>query len=258
MALQRPVILMRPGEANNRLANKLQKEGITSWRWPAFRIELPTQVGCELVQERLSDLDDVEMVILPSPAAVAAVAHWVREWPKHITLATVGEGTAKVIRAAWGDDVRLIYPEGDAESSGSEALWEILKSRGAPSRVLFVRGQTGREWLPTQFRSIGSDVVTMCAYMRVPIELTPDQRNDILLAMHGPSPIVYITSTDAVDALFHAIRPISEVREWLTKGTAITLHPRIVDRLKEAGFTHIEVTSTDDEAVVAHIRANLA
>ena len=55
MALQRPVILMRPGEANNRLANKLQKEGITSWRWPAFRIELPTQVGCELVQERLSD-----------------------------------------------------------------------------------------------------------------------------------------------------------------------------------------------------------
>ena len=98
----------------------------------------------------------------------------------------------------------------------------------------------------------------MCAYMRVPIELTPDQRNDILLAMHGPSPIVYITSTDAVDALFHAIRPISEVREWLTKGTAITLHPRIVDRLKEAGFTHIEVTSTDDEAVVAHIRANLA
>ena len=52
MALQRPVILMRPGEANNRLANKLQKEGITSWRWPAFRIELPTQVGCELFQHR--------------------------------------------------------------------------------------------------------------------------------------------------------------------------------------------------------------
>ena len=28
MALQRPVILMRPGEANNRLASMLHKEGI--------------------------------------------------------------------------------------------------------------------------------------------------------------------------------------------------------------------------------------
>lgn len=149
MALQRPVILMRPGEANNRLAGVLLKEGIECWRWPAFRIELPGKEDCDLVQERLDNLDDVEMVILPSPASVAAAAHWVKAWPEHITLATVGEGTAKVIRAAWGDDVKLIYPEGDAEDSGSEALWEILKHRGAPSRVLFLRGQTGREWLPS-------------------------------------------------------------------------------------------------------------
>lgn len=257
MALQRPVILMRPGEANNRLAAALDREGIRCWRWPAFRIELPGKEDCDMVQERLANLDDVEMVILPSPAAVAAVAHWVREWPAHLTLATVGEGTARVIRAAWGPDVKLIYPQGDAESSGSEALWEIIKHRGAPSRVLFLRGQTGREWLPTQFRSIGSDVITLCAYVRVPIELSPEQRTDVLMASHGPSPIVYVTSTDAVDALFHAIRPVSEVREWLTRGVAVTLHPRIVRRLQEAGFTHIEVTSTDDATVASHIRANL-
>ena len=177
MALQRPVILMRPGEANNRLAGVLRKEGIECWRWPAFRIELPGKEDCELVQERLDTLDDVEMVILPSPASVAAAAHWVKAWPAHITLATVGEGTAKVIRAAWGDDVKLVYPKGDAVDSGSEALWEILKHRGAPSRVLFLRGQTGREWLPEQFRSIGSDVITMCIYVRVPLELTPEQRH---------------------------------------------------------------------------------
>lgn len=257
MALQRPVILMRPGEANNRLAGVLLKEGIECWRWPAFRIELPGKEDCDLVQERLDNLDDVEMVILPSPASVAAAAHWVKAWPEHITLATVGEGTAKVIRAAWGDDVKLIYPEGDAEDSGSEALGEILKHRGAPSRVLFLRGQTGREWLPEQLRSIGSDVLTMCIYVRVPLELTPEQRSDILMAAHGPSPIIYITSTDAVDALFHAIRPVSEVRDWVTNGVAVTLHPRIVRRLQKAGFHHIEVTCTDDEVVASHIRANL-
>jgi uroporphyrinogen-III synthase len=257
MSLHQPVILMRPGEANNRLAALLEKEGIACWRWPAFNIELPPKEDCELVQERLSHLDDVEMAVLASPAAVAAVAHWVREWPEHITLATVGEGTAKVIRAAWGDKVRLLYPEGDAEHSGSEALWELVKRRGAPSRVLFLRGQTGREWLPEQFRSIGSDVIVMCAYVRVPLELTMRQTHDLILASQGPSPIVYITSTDAVDALFHAIHPIPNVRDWFVRGTAITLHPRIVRRLHEAGFTHIEVTSADDEEVAAHIRSNL-
>ena len=108
--------------------------------------------------------------------------------------------------------------------------------------MLFLRGQTGREWLPEQLRSIGSDVITMCIYVRVPLELTPEQRSDILMA---------------ADALFHAIRPVSEVRDWVTNGVAVTLHPRIVRRLQEAGFHHIEVTCTDDEVVASHIRANL-
>ena len=258
MALHQPVIMMRPGAANDRLAAALEKEDMLCWRWPAFSIELPDKGECAVVQERLANLDDVEMVILPSPASVAAVAHWVREWPPHITIATVGEGTAKVVRAAWGDEVKLIYPQGDAENSGSEALWEILQTRGAPSRVLFLRGQTGREWLPEQFRSMGSDVITLCAYVRVPLELTNEQCRALSLATAGPAPIIYITSTDAVDALFHAIRPVPEARAWLTSGTAITLHPRIVRRLEEAGFKNIEVTTTDDESVAAHIRSNLA
>ena len=38
-----PIILMRPGEANNRLAAKLEREGLDVWRWPAFTIELPAE-----------------------------------------------------------------------------------------------------------------------------------------------------------------------------------------------------------------------
>ena len=123
----RPVILTRPGAANDRLADLLEADGLTVWRWPAFTITLPEDQA--LVAERFAHLDDVEMVVMASPAAVTAVAHWVREWPKHITLATVGEGTAKVIRAAWGDDVKIIYPEGDAEHSGSEALFALVKKQ---------------------------------------------------------------------------------------------------------------------------------
>lgn len=64
----RPVILMRPGEANNRLAELLEAQGIHAVRWPAFSIELPEET--DHITERLSNLDDVEMVVLPSPASV--------------------------------------------------------------------------------------------------------------------------------------------------------------------------------------------
>ena len=137
-AQSRPVILMRPGEANNRLAEQLEALSANVWRWPAFRIELPQET--DLITERLSNLDDVEMVVLPSPAAVTAVAHWVREWPEHITLATVGEGTARVIRAAWGDKVKLIYPEG-----ARCALARALPSRPDGARVALRAIQKHRE-----------------------------------------------------------------------------------------------------------------
>ena len=226
----RPVILMRPGEANNRLAELLEAQGIHAVRWPAFSIELPEET--DQITERLSNLDDVEMVVLPSPASVAAAAHWVREWPEHITLATVGEGTARVIRAAWGPKVKLIYPEGDASHSGSEALWPLVQAHGAPSRVLFLRGQTGREWLPEQFRRIGSDVVVLSTYI--------------------------LTSTDAVDVLMHAVRPVPNARMWITRGKALTIHPRVESRLREAGFQSIELTSPDENEVIARIRESLA
>lgn len=251
----RPVILMRPGEANNRLAELLEAEGIEPIRWPAFRIELPAET--RLVTERLSRLDDVEMVVLPSPASVAAAAHWVREWPEHITLATVGEGTARVIRAAWGPDVKLIYPPGDAAHSGSEALWHLVQAHGAPSRVLFLRGQTGREWLPEQFRSIGSDVVVLTIYLREPLELSVQDLRRLEASLPGPSPIIYITSTDAVDVLMHAVKPVAGAREWLTRGVALTIHPRVVSRLEEAGFTAIDITSPSEGEVMNHIRSRL-
>ena len=172
-----------------------------------------------------------------------------------MTLATVGEGTARVIRAAWDENVKLLYPKGDAAHSGSEALWALVEKTGAPARVLFLRGQTGREWLPEHFAAMGSDVIKLCAYVRVPIELTEEQIKDVTQSIFGPSPIVYITSTDAVDALMRAIRVVPGGRDWLVNGVAVTIHPRVTKRLKEAGFTKIEIAGVDDENVAAVVRA---
>jgi len=254
--IHQPVILMRPGAANVRLAQALELEGISAWQWPAFRITLPEDQ--EPVSERLSHLEDFDMVVLASPAAVAAVAHWVREWPPHITLATVGEGTARAIRAAWGDDIPVLYPRGEAENSGSEALFALMKKGKIPSRVLIARGQTGREWLSEQLNALGADVEKLAAYARVPLELQPEQIDQLKKAVAGPSPIVYVTSSDAVATLLHAIRPVPEARDWFVRGVAITIHPRCAERLKEAGFSHVDITGTDDSRVIQSVKANLA
>ena len=246
---------MRPGAANDRLADLLERDGISAWRWPAYQIVLTEDE--RRVAERFAHLDDVDMVVMASPAAVTAVAHWVEKWPGHITLATIGEGTLRVIRAAWGDAVPVISPEGDAAHSGSEALFEILRHTQIPRRVLIARGQTGREWLAQQLIELGADVEKLTAYVRVPIELTPAQIETLSHAVSGPSPIVYLTSSDSVATLLHAIKPVPEARDWMLHGSALTIHPRCADRLYEAGFTHVEITSADDEAVRAHIAANL-
>ena len=57
---------MRPGAANDRLADLLEKDGIDAWRWPAYLIMLPEDEA--LVAERFAHLDDVDMVVMASPA----------------------------------------------------------------------------------------------------------------------------------------------------------------------------------------------
>ena len=249
LALKHPVILTRTGAVNQRLGMKFEKLGAKTMLWPAFSIQLPEDES--IAARRFSDLSDVELVLLVSPASVAAVAHWVDRWPAHITLATVGEGTARVARAAWGPDVPIIYPQGDAAHSGSEVLMEELRKRGIPSRVLICRGQTGREWLSEELISAGADVQKLACYERTPLELSPEQLEELSRAVaEGVPPVVYITTSEAVGMLMHALHDEPQGWSWLLSGTALVIHPRSEQRAIEAGFRQVAMCSPKDEDVV--------
>lgn len=244
---QRPIILMRPGAANDRLGDRLIKNGFRVWKWPAFTIVPPSDP--ERVQARLSDLSSFDMVLLASPTAVAASAVYVSRWPANIELATLASSTARVIRAAWGEDTKVLYPEGDTVDSGSEKLFELLKLRGFPSRVLIIRGQVGREWLKEQLISHGTDVEVLPAYQRAPLELDTDQTIELQKAVNGPAPIIYLTSTDAVGVLLHAVKGVAGAREWLQRAFVLTIHPRAKALLEEVGFKNVGLISTRDDEV---------
>ena len=61
-----------------------------------------------------------------------------------------------------------------------------------------------------------------------------------------------------LDVLMHAVRPVPNARMWITRGKALTIHPRVESRLREAGFQSIELTSPDENEVIARIRESLA
>ena len=244
---RKPIILMRPGASNERLAERLNKLGMNIWKWPAFTILPP--VDPERIREKLSDLNSFDMVLLASPAAVAASAVYVKKWPEHITLATIGSGTARVIRAAWGAETPVLYPEGETFESGSEHLFELLKSRGFPARVLIVRGQVGREWLREQLLAHGTDVEVLPAYQRAPLELSTSELDKLQSSISGPAPIVYLTSSDAVGVLLHAVKTVPGALEWLQKGFVLTIHPRPKAQLEEVGFRNVALVSAKDEKV---------
>ena len=253
---QRPIILMRPGAPNERLAERLGRLGMNVWKWPAFTILPPEEP--QRVKERLSDLSNFDMVLLASPSAVAASAVYVKRWPEHITLATIGSGTARVIRSAWGEDIHVLYPEGETFESGSERLFELLKSRGFPSRVLIVRGQVGREWLREQLLAHGTDVEVLPAYQRAPLELSNYELERLQKAVTGPVPIVYLTSTDAVGVLLHAVKTVPGALEWLQKGFVLTIHPRPKAQLEEVGFRNVALVSAKDDRVQEAIEGLLS
>ena len=212
---QKPVILMRPGAPNDRLAEKLSRQGMNVWRWPAFTILPPEDP--ERVKNRLNDLSSFDMVLLASPSAVAASA---------------------------------VYPEGETFESGSERLFELLKNRGFPSRVLIVRGQVGREWLREQLLAHGTDVEVLPAYQRAPLELSTLELEKLQNAVKiFPAPIVYLTSTDAVGVLMHAVKTVPGALEWLQRGFVLTIHPRPKAQLEEVGFRNVALVSAKDDRV---------
>lgn len=250
---QHPVILTRTGAVNQRLALRFSKLGFRTFAWPAFTIRLPEDETP--VVKRFSDLSDIDLVLLVSPASVAAVAHWVDHWPSHVTLATVGEGTARVARAAWGESVPIIYPAGDAAHSGSEALMAELRKRGIPSRVLICRGQTGREWLSEELLSEGADVRKLMCYERLPLQLTVQQEDELREAMKGPAPVTYITSSEAIVSLLRAVHPVEGAWEWITSGAVVVIHPRSESKVLEAGFHLVRMSSPIDDEVEKNVIA---
>ena len=251
------IVVTRPAEAGERLLERLRTGGWDALGWSVFEIGLAPDL--EHARRILGRLADFDLAIFVSPAAVrAAVALLDGTWPNSTAIGAVGAVTGVAVKESLkpptGTHVIAPAPDGAA---GSEAFWAEWERRGcAARRVLILRAQHGREWLAERFSAAGAIVESLAVYTRTDPSTDPAARREVQRAMASSVPaIVVFSSSEAVDALDRQMAGIEGAREWLRQGVAIATHERIRDRLLGAGYTRVELSAPDDDAVVARLES---
>ncbi len=176
---------------------------------------------------------------------------------RSVAIGAVGDATAATVRAELSlpPDVSVIAPAGEA--AGSEAFWAAWTQSGrAANRVLILRAQQGREWLGERFSAAGAEVEVLPVYARTDHALDRPAREVIRRSIEEQRWAVSVfTSSEAVDALDRQLAEQRGAAGWLRTGTALATHERIRDRLLAAGYKRVELTATDDEALIARLES---
>jgi uroporphyrinogen-III synthase len=240
-------IVTKPGAGGAALTRALVDAGALAWHLPAF--ELGPAPDPAAARALLAQADGFDLVIAVSPAAARGAAALMQApWPAATRLAGVGRATAQALREAFHlpPERAVIAPPADEdEGSGSEALWQALQPlRPPPRRVLLLRAAQGREWLPQRLRAAGAAVEVLPVYARRAADwasLPAAARAALRAGRAG----VVVTSSEAVAAVL-AQAAARDSAAALQAAPAVTMHPRVADALRAAGFARVYVVPTLD------------
>ncbi len=251
------VVVTRPGSAGRALCEELNRLGQPALWLPAFEFgAAPDEAYARSVLARLADFD---LAVFVSPQSARATATLLDvPWPRGTEIAAVGAGTrAALHEIAGAGAAAVIAPAGDddAGGSGSEALWPLLQSMPPPRRVLLLRAQGGREWLGEQLARAGAEVTALAVYSRLPPSVPDEVRERLSVLAAGDDGLAsVVSSSDAVAALARVLASQPQVLAALRRGTALASHPRIADRLREAGYERVAECALDAAAIAAALR----
>jgi len=248
------VIVTRPAPAGPRLLRRLQQAGREAVWWPAF--ELGAAPDPSRARATLGSLADFDLAIFVSPAAVQAVAD-LRDapWPLDTMIGAVGAATeAAVHRQLTLPADAIVITPADHES-GSEAFWaEWIRQQRAAHRVLILRAQHGREWLGEQFVATGVQVEVLPVYTRAEGTLDETGLRRLNCWVDADARVVTVfSSSEAVDALDRQLVALAGAPAWLRRGVAVATHERVAEKLLAAGYTRVELSAPNDDALMARL-----
>lgn len=237
------ILITRPLHQAGNLATRIKEEGGEPWLFPV--LEISDTENKQPLLESIARLNNFDLAIFVSPNAVERVMPLVQvnhEWPKHVRVATVGKGSAQILKRYGIADV--LFPE---DGSDSEALLRIPQLQVMQDkRVVIFRGNNGRKLLGDSLRDRGASVEYVECYRRCRPAIDPQP---LLKYWHDNGMhAVVISSSEGLHNLFDMI---GETGQQLLKATPIfTAHKRIANKARELGIQEICCTPLGDEGTV--------
>ncbi len=251
-----PVVITRPRAQADALARQVAALGREVEVLPLLEIfPLPDQSA---LTGALAELPRYAMVAFVSPNAIDAAFAHISVWPRHVTLAVLGEGSRAALARHGLDDgnATIVSPLDPARSDSENLLQSIDLSALAGKQVLIVRGESGRELMADGLRAAGALVTTVAAYRRSVPVLTEDLRERLLRLLARPNDWI-ITSSEALRGLLALVDQLgsSTTVSNMQQQHLIIPHARIAETAASLGLTRITLCGSGDERLLAALQS---
>jgi uroporphyrinogen-III synthase len=220
------VLVLRPRPGADETVDALRGHGIPARALPV--LELVPRPETPALRELVQRLDEFDVVVFVSPAAVRFGMKWIdAHWPQYPVRTewlAVGERSRQEL-ASWS--IRAGVPERDETAEG--LLDSPLLQVPGPDRVLLVRGEGGRELLADELATRGIRVEHLVVHERRPLQ--------VQLPPAGEVSAMVASSVAVVDAL------VATGGLRLAERPLIVPSERVAAGAREAGFTRVRVAA---------------
>ncbi|MGZ5817187.1 MAG: uroporphyrinogen-III synthase [Burkholderiaceae bacterium] len=247
-----PVIITRPLAQAAGLAQRVAESGRQAIVFPL--LEIHPLADTSSLQAALEDIDGYGMVSFVSPNAIDASFAIRQNWPAHVTLSVMGEGSRKALaeHGITADTHTVISPL-DPEQTDSQTLLDALDlSALRGKKVLIIRGENGRELLADALRTAGVQVTQIAAYRRSAPELDAAGISQLKKLIDTPNDWM-ITSSEALRILVQMVQRVAD-QDGVAKmqqQKIMVPHVRIAETARLLGFTDVVMTGSGDDGLLA-------
>lgn len=250
------VVITRPLAQAGALAQRVTAIGRKAVVFPLLEI-LPLD-DQEALRAALRELDRYALIAFVSPNAIDAAFAARPDWPWHIPLAVVGEGSRMALlrHGASTGNATIISPT-DLDRTDSQTLLaelDLPALRG--KQVLIIRGETGRELLGDTLRAAGIGVTPLAAYRRVSPEWNSARRSELKRLLSCQNDWI-VTSSEGLRFLTEMVAQLDEAGSVakMQQQRIIVSHVRIAETAQLLGFSNITLTRSGDDGLLAALQS---
>jgi uroporphyrinogen-III synthase len=252
----RPVVITRPLAQAGTFAAQVTAIGRMPVIFPLLEIA-PVADSAEL-QRVLSLLERYALVVFVSPNAVDAAFQFISSWPQAVAVGIVGDGSRLALQRHGVDDAHAtIHAPRNSERMDSEELFKSLNLDALRGKhVLIVRGQAGRDFLTDMLRTSQVEVDHVTAYQRLLPQIDAERAAHLRSLIDAGSEWV-VTSSEALRNL-RQITAEALGQDYVAKlqrNEIIVSHQRIAETAHSLGFSHVTMTGSGDERLIAALQS---